>query len=126
MAVGSVVMPLRPDIMPGCKFEYAPFRGGELWTFYIEAAEHDYNFGGDSTTTLFLSRGLPSSVYADMSQKGIFYGVLTGTAERFEGEYALQQATTNDIGLTIFGSQPDQLAALAASIALAYGNPQTP
>lgn len=125
MASGTVVIPLRPDILPGGKFEYSPFRGENSWTFYVENVEHDFQYGGNSVTTLSLSRGLPTKIYQDFSTDGIYYALLTGTAERANGSYSIREATKNDVGLTIYGSQPEQLAALAASIAQAYASPQT-
>jgi hypothetical protein len=126
MAAGSTTIPLRPDILPGTRFEFSPFRGQAPWTFYVESVEHDFVYSGNSVTSLTLSRGMPSAVYADMSQKGVFYAALTGAAERQEGQYAILSRTLNDVGLVIYGSDPGPLAALAASIAPAFTGAQTP
>lgn len=84
MAQGSVTMELRPDIFAGNTFQYSPFKAPEAWTFYIESVQHTYSFGGPSTTTLGLSRGLPASVYSDQV---LLKNVLSGNAMRLNGQY---------------------------------------
>ena len=58
-----VTTEMRPDIMPGTRYRYAPHKDGVTWEFYVETVTHTYNFGGICTTTLGLSRGLPKSTY---------------------------------------------------------------
>lgn len=93
MARAMVQYPLRPDIIVGNRFRYAPFKGtlagvgGDAWDFYIEAIEHDYNFGRRSATTLALCRGLPSDIYADSGPGSLLFDILTGNAERIDGDY---------------------------------------
>lgn len=85
MAYGSVEMELRPDIIPGNKFTYAPFKNGVDYVFYIEGFEHNYEFGGDTTTSLTLTRGLPKTVYDNIP---LLTDVHTGNASRIDGVYA--------------------------------------
>lgn len=87
MVYGSVSMELRPDIIPGNKFTYTPFKNGQPYEFYIEGFEHEYEFGGESKTTLTLSRGLPKSVYDNIP---LLTGIHSGNAVRVNGEYDLQ------------------------------------
>lgn len=64
MASAVVTLPLRPDILPGNKFEYSPFKyDNQPWQFYIQGVSHNFVFGGESTTTLTLMNGLPSAIY---------------------------------------------------------------
>ena len=65
MVRSVVTLPLRPDIMPGYRFRCMPSKSTISWDFYIDAVQHDYSFGGrgPSTTTLQLSRGLPTTIY---------------------------------------------------------------
>ena len=86
MANATVTMELRPDIFPGNTFQYNPFvqQANNLWLFYIESVSHNYVFGGPSTTTLQLSRGLPVTVYADQN---LMSNILIGNAQRLNGQY---------------------------------------
>ncbi len=97
MARGSLVNLLSPTIFPGNIIRYYPFRektrpntGGSpgsvnaTWDFYIEGVRHNFTFGKRSTTTLTLSRGLPTSVYGDLT---LLFDILTGNAQRINGEY---------------------------------------
>lgn len=87
MARGQCTTFLRPDIMPGCVFNFRPYKNDETWDFYIEGVTHTFEFGGDSRTSLTLARGLPSSVYAAQGDTGLLYNVHTGNAERLNGKY---------------------------------------
>lgn len=89
MARGSVTIPLNPAVLVGARFRYAPFKNGELWDFYIEGFRHDFVFGGPSTTTLELTRGLPTLIYADTSDSGILRAICTGNAMRKNGRYVV-------------------------------------
>ena len=84
MAKGQITMRLRPDIFPGTTFEFTPYKNQELWKFYIEGVSHRFTFGGMSTTTLTLSRGLPNAVYADSN---LMIALSTGNAQRKDGVY---------------------------------------
>lgn len=98
MARATVTTNLRPDILIGQRFRYRPFKSQETWDFYINRVTHNFSFDGPgSTTTLTLSRGLPSSVYADSGGSGLLYNIHIGNAQRFNGTYS--------IGLPA-GSQP--------------------
>lgn len=92
MARAMVQHPLRPDVLVGNRFRYAPFKGtmagaADTWDFYIEAIEHNYAFGRKSTTTMELCRGLPSDIYADGGAGSLLFDILTGNAERIDGDY---------------------------------------
>ncbi|MDE2232599.1 MAG: hypothetical protein KGJ90_00505 [Patescibacteria group bacterium] len=89
MARCSMTLPLRPDIVVGNRFRTKPFKNDVSWDFYIEGIDHNFVFGGPSTTTLTLSRGLPTSVYADSSTTGILYNALKGNAMRQNGKYVI-------------------------------------
>jgi len=92
MAKAVVVLPLRPDIMPGCRFTYQPSKSDVYWDYYIDNVQHNYNFGGDSvsTTTLTLSRGLPSIIYQSGAASGSFLNAIhMGDAMRQGGEYTI-------------------------------------
>lgn len=67
MARATITLPLRPDIIAGRTFVWAPWKDGVLWKAYIEGVKHDYAFGGLCATTLTLTRALPLSVYDDAS-----------------------------------------------------------
>ena len=75
---------LRPDVTVGTKWSYAPYKDGTLWTFYVEQVDHNWTFGGPSTTTLGLSRGLPATVYANSD---LLLAIHTGNAQRQNGQY---------------------------------------
>jgi hypothetical protein len=98
MAKGQIVIPLRPDIMPGCRFIARPFKiGSQLqnptnvqnYIFYIESVAHNYVFGGPSTTTLTLKRGLPVPVYDDQAVGGKLWAAHVGNLERLDGLYTI-------------------------------------
>ena len=86
MATGSVTTRLRPDVFIGGRFEFSPWKQQESWLFYIEGVQHNFNFGGQSTTTLTLSRGLPSSVYSDAA---LLTAMHQGNAQRINGAYEI-------------------------------------
>ena len=82
MEGGQVTFRLSPDNFVGMTFTYHPFRGDGPWTFYINAVQHNWKFGGPSITTLGLERGLPQDLYqnsASMQQ------ILAGNAQRLNG-----------------------------------------
>jgi hypothetical protein len=85
MASGQATFPMMPDIMPGTVFTYVPFKDGVTWDFYVQGVAHSFAFGGLNTTTLTLTRGLPSNVYNDTS--GMLLYILTATAMKQDGLY---------------------------------------
>ena len=93
--------PLRPDILPGNKFTYNPFKDTSLydpslqsntWDFYIEEVTHQYVFAGKSSTTLKLTRGLPSSIYNREDSENLLQGILSGTVHRYLRDFGNNQA----------------------------------
>lgn len=84
MRRASVVDFLRPDILPGTRYVYPPHKDGVPWMFYIEAVTHQFNFGGYSTTTMSLSRGLPQDTYNDTS---VLLAIHLGNAQILNGQY---------------------------------------
>ena len=125
MARAVATFPLMPDVMIGTRFRYPPFKDGLPWDFYVEGVRHHFIFGGLSTTTLTLTRGLPASVYADASSDGILQGVFTGNAMRQNGIYmtGLPQGTAP--ALTTFGP-PDSITTLMGRLANIFVMPQAP
>ena len=91
MATGSVTDLLRPDILAGNRYVYAPFKDSpnELWMFYITETSHRFVFGGRSTTTLRLERGLPVSMYEGTGGGGLtpLNQLLQGQLVRRDGKY---------------------------------------
>jgi len=96
----SVETPLAPDILPGNKFTYAPFKGGDPWTFYIEECIHTITFGGPSRTSFVLSRGLPKSSFSDTS---FMTDLLLGNIIRKEGGYSYVSADERQTSFRTIG-----------------------
>jgi hypothetical protein len=92
MARASVTTNLRPDIMPGNRLLFAPFKDGVPWEFYIEGIVHDYSFGGTCSTTLQLARGLPAKVY---NNPDLLLAIHTGNAMRHTGAYVKRNVKPN-------------------------------
>ena len=86
MASGEMTTIFRPDIVPGNRFAYAPFKNGEIWEFYIVGVTHNYRFGGETTTTLNLIRGLPQHIYRQTTP-GLLTAIHIGEAMRQKGGY---------------------------------------
>lgn len=84
MARGALTTRLRPDVLPGTRFTFAPYKDNEPWQFYIEGISHHFRFGEPSTTSFQLSRGLPESVYNNYS---LMTDLHTGNAQRLNGKY---------------------------------------
>jgi hypothetical protein len=82
-AHGGVTFDLRPDIYPGTKIQFAPFRDGNIWEFYITGVEHVFSING-SQTTLQIERGLPVSVYSDLATLAT---ILNGSADKVDGQF---------------------------------------
>lgn len=126
MGMGAMRSIFRPDIIPGNRFVYAPFKNGELWEFYIEGVEHEYEFGEESTTTLALTRGLPKTLY-DQTTPGLLTALHTGTAERTMGEYKVRtsmssQSIVTSPGLTVIN--PGDSHSVLGEIAQIFVTPQ--
>ena len=122
MARALVTIPFAPDILPGCRFRYEPFKGQAAWDFYIEEVVHDYVFGGFSTTTLTLTRGLPQTVYAASQAGGILEALHLGTGQRMNGAYSIASGSSAP-ALSPFNS-PASIKALLGNIAAIYVTPQ--
>jgi hypothetical protein len=85
MRRGQVVMELRPDILPGGRFSYQPYKNSQAnWLFYIDGVTHHYSFNGTSTTALNLSRGLPVDVY---NNADLLLAIHTGEAMLQDGVF---------------------------------------
>jgi hypothetical protein len=86
MARAVISTNLRPDILIGNRFVFAPFKNGEPWMFYIEGVNHKFTFGSDGTTSLTLTRGLPQAIYND---EALMVALHTGNAMRQDGGYTI-------------------------------------
>jgi hypothetical protein len=133
MARASVAIPLTPDILVGTRFRYAPFKDGVPWDFYIEAFRHTFVFGGESATTLTLSRGLPTAVYQAVQSGGLLQAIHTGNAMRQNGIYTVGLPTGTGPALTfvITTEQAMQLNQLLTNVPVTpqwsgTGSPPTP
>ena len=111
MSKGACMGPLRPDIIPGNRWTFPPFKGQGTWDFYVNAVKHSFVFGGQSSTTLTLTRGLPSTVYADSSQAGILTQAHLGNAQRKDGK--LQTGVPAGLGSTLQFLNPTTINGLA-------------
>ena len=117
MGRAGVIMPLRPDIMIGCRFKYPPLKNEGPWDFYIESVTHTFIFGGKPTTSLRLTRGLPSVVYSDTSQSGVLTQMHLGNAQRLNGIYSVGLPPGSAGGLRPFGiNQTDQVMGNIAKV----------
>lgn len=96
MFSGTIKMELRPDILPGVKFMYSPFKDGEMYLFYVDAVSHVYEFSGDSYTTLNISRGLPLAVYEDVETLTALH---SGNGSIVDGDYSSDPAYPGDQGI---------------------------
>lgn len=120
MLRGGVTMELRPDIMPGNRFTFAPrTRDGQQWTFYIEAVEHSMTFGGRAETSLTLARGLPKDTYSDQS---LLVSLHTGNASRVNG--VLQAGLPSGVGPGLQPLNTQTEASLLAGLAGLFSAPR--
>jgi hypothetical protein len=94
MASGTLTIPCRPDVTIGSVFNYVPFKDGIQWSFYVEGVSHSYRFQGSMSTTLTLTRGLPTSVYQNNE---LLTAAHTGNAYWIDGQL---QVNDVDAGLT--------------------------
>lgn len=95
-AKGYVNIALDPTITPGFRLRFAPYKDNINYDFYIESVTHDFEFGEASSTTLSLSRGLPSDVYAD---DGLMTAILSGNSVRVAGK--IQSGLFTDFGVSL-------------------------
>jgi hypothetical protein len=112
MGAGSVVTNLRPDIKIGTRLQYPMPKNLESWEFYIDGVDHEFVFGGQTTTALTLSRGMPSAVYND---EDLMLAILSGNAMRQDGKYVkgLQSSALPSLHVFNTGTGPDMLSSLA-------------
>jgi hypothetical protein len=120
MESGEVELPLRPDIFVGCRFQYAPFRSDRSWQFYISAVSHRWVFGGPSTTTVELERGLPADILNDQN---MMFDILTGNAMRKNGDFYFGLPQSLGPGLQVFGMANDSIKTVLGQIAKVYVTP---
>lgn len=121
MATAKATTMLRPDILIGSRFRYQPFKNGDDWDFYIKQVTHDFVFGGPSTTSLVLTRGLPAAVYSDTGAGGMLFNVYTGNAQRKDGEYV---AGTPNNAPALQALSLSQFQGFLANIGKIYVTPQ--
>lgn len=119
MTRGEFVGELRPDIMEGTRFAYAPYRDGVEWNYYVETVRHQYVHGGRSVTTLGLTRGLPKSVYEDAD---LLLQVHLGNAMRKDG--VLVKGLPTGAGDPLSSLNFATVQHLLADNALMFGTPQ--
>jgi hypothetical protein len=100
MASTTVTMPLRPDILPGFRFRFTPEKAGQTWDFYIQGVQHNYDFGGDSTTVLTLTRGLPTAVY---ESPALLQAALSGKLVRDASQPSYYAVDNTRTGVQFFG-----------------------
>ncbi len=123
MAQAEVTIPLSPSILVGTRFRYFPFKNTESWDFYVEGFEHSFVFGGQSTTKLTLSRGLPTAIYSDATSAGFLRAIHVGNAMRQQGRYVIGLQANAELPLQII-STPDQASQLTGHLAQAFVTPQ--
>ena len=114
MANGSATLNLRPDIVPGVRFEYIPDKAGTVWQAYIRAVGHTFVFGEPSTTTLTFTRGLPVDVYED---NDLLLSIMQGKGARVDGLFT----TGTGKGIEVFNINNAQ--ADLQSLSTAFNSP---
>lgn len=95
MLKGEISFPMWPDVLPGNKFTYTPYKNTDTYEFYIEGVTHTYEFGGESMTSLTLNRGMKLSDYNDPS---ILAGVMADTYFRQNGKLVQRPDITTTVG----------------------------
>lgn len=120
MESGSVEFTLSPEIFVGNIFTYSPFRGDAPWSFYINNVSHTWTFGGPSTTTLGLERGLPQSVYQNLQE---LQQVIMGNAQRRNGTFLPLLPTGSGPGLQTFNLASNNIQTILGEIAQIYKTP---
>lgn len=125
MARAAPSLELRPDILPGNRFQYKPLKSEAPWQFYIEGVEHTFTFGGPSKTSLNLSRGLPAAIYGDSSQDGLLTQAHLGNVFREAGVFT--KGVPDGLGASLAPLDFSSTQAIndqQASIAKVYVTPQ--
>jgi hypothetical protein len=85
MLHGDVTINFWPEVYPGTRFQYFPYKShnsNDIFMFYIEGVQHNFVFGGRSTTTLNLTRGVRANNYADDNLMNLLH---TGAVTRKDG-----------------------------------------
>lgn len=124
MSQGVVTTLLRPSQRAGVRFRYAPYKGQSTWDYYATGFVHTFSFGGQSTTNIRVTRGLPTSVYQDAGSAGVLFNVHRGNAMRKDGVYGSGLPTGSQPPLIAIGME--QFQSFLSSIAKVYVTPQTP
>lgn len=119
MAKSTATTNIRPDILPGNKFNFAPFKDAQRWTFYIEAVSHTWEFGGNCTTSLTLTRGLPDTVY---DNEALMTALHIGNAQRINGQYVI--GLPPGLGPSLQPVNYNNMAAITGGIAAIFAAPQ--
>lgn len=119
MAKGSATTNLRPDILPGNKFIYAPFKDAQTWAFYIEGVSHSWSFGSNCTTSVTLTRGLPTATY---DSDDLMVALHTGNAQRINGDYVV--GLPPGLGPALQPLNYNNMAAVTGGIASIFAQPQ--
>lgn len=122
MPRASVKTTLRPGVFIGDRFQYTPAKVGIQHDFYIEGLTHQYIFGGASTTTLMLSRGLPTAIYNQSGNGGILQALLQGNAYRVNGTYVSPLPAT--FGTPLQAITGENMAAFLGKISPLYSTAQ--
>jgi hypothetical protein len=118
MLRGSATLELRPDIIAGTKFIYAPYRDRVNWQFYITSVTHNVSFGGQSSTTLALSRGLTVDTY---NNKAMMLALCTGNAMRQNG--AITVGRPPGLGKGLAPINMATLRGIMGSLSQGFGTP---
>jgi hypothetical protein len=130
MAKAQVAIPLAPQIYPGTRYKYAPFKDGTPWMFYVETVTHKYVFGGGSMTILELTRGLPASIYdAGGAVGSLLHSIYIGNAKRQflaggSGIYQVGLPPGTGTGLQVFSTATNS-AQIANQMTGGFVTPQT-
>lgn len=122
MARAQMTTWMRPDIQIGCRFSYKPFRTNDTWDFYVEIVQHVFEFGGASTTTLGLTRGLPHDVYNDSGAGGVLFNMHIGNAQKVNGVY--KTGLPKGASEPLKSLTPTQFNELVATLNSMYVTPQ--
>ncbi len=119
MLRGVVKTELRPDILPGNTFTFAPYRDGVPWAFYINAVTHTVPFNGMATTELSLSRGLTVS---DYNNADLMVALHTGNAQRVNGSLAV--GLPPGIGKPLLPLNLDTIPGIVFGLSGPFGSPR--
>lgn len=120
MARAMLTTRLRPDVVPGTRFTFSPYKDNQMWQFYIEGVSHHYRFGEASTTTFQLTRGLPKDVY---DSEAMMISLHTGNAQRLNGSY--QSGIPSGLGPTLAPVNYNTDQSIVGGIAKIFSSPQS-